>query len=231
VSTIALLLAAGSGDRLGGDVPKAFVELAGRPLVGFSLEAIAVSGAVDGVVVMVPPGQVGTALSVLGALRQRRCVVDVVEGGRSRQETVRLGLSALSPEVGTVVCHDAARPFASAALFARVLTALSEYPEADGAVPVVPTPDTVKRVRDGWLVETIPRDELGLAQTPQVFAAGALREAHERAATDPGAATDDAMLMEAAGFRVIAVEGEAANFKVTTPEDLRRAESFLAGRG
>jgi 2-C-methyl-D-erythritol 4-phosphate cytidylyltransferase len=228
---MALLLGAGSGDRLGGDVPKAFVELAGRPLMGFSLEAISASGALDGVVLVVPAGHVGTARSLVTALRQEGCVLEVVPGGGTRQESVRLGLAAVGPEASTVVCHDAARPFASPALFARVVAAVAERPGASGAVPVVPTPDTVKRVRDGWVVETIPRDELGLVQTPQAFDADALREAHQRAGAAGQPATDDAMLLEAAGFRVIAVEGEVANFKVTTPEDLRRAEQLLAGRG
>src|SRR5256885_2141465 len=105
---MALLLAAGSGDRLGGDVPKAFVELAGRPLMGFSLETISASGALDGVVLVVPPGHMGTARSLVTALRQEQCVLDVVEGGGTRQESVRLGLAAGGPGAGTLGCHDGA---------------------------------------------------------------------------------------------------------------------------
>src|SRR5207237_1792345 len=97
-----------------------------------------------------------------------------------------------------------------------------------GVVPVVPSPDTVKRVREGLVIETVSRDELGLVQTPQAFTAEALVDAHRRAQLTGLEATDDAMLLEAAGFRVAAVEGDPSNFKVTTPEDLRRAEFLLA---
>jgi len=119
------------------------------------------------------------------------------------------------------VCHDAARPFASPALYSAVVSALAS---ADGAVPVLAVADTVKRVRGGIVDATEPRDGLALAQTPQAFDAAALRDAHDRAEREGVEVTDDAAALEWAGYRVSAVPGEVRNFKVTTPEDLARAE-------
>ena len=219
---VALLLAAGSGDRLGGSVPKAFVPLCGRPLLLHSLGAIAASAVIDSLVMIVPRSMVGQAAEMVRAASSSIRVEAIVPGGGSRSESVRCGLAAAPPAAGVVVCHDAARPLASPELFRRVIDRLAR---ADGVVPVVPSPDTVKRIRDGEVLETIPRAQVGLVQTPQAFVASKLRSAHESSKARRDAdATDDAMLMELAGFRVITVEGETSNFKITTPEDLLRAE-------
>jgi 2-C-methyl-D-erythritol 4-phosphate cytidylyltransferase len=229
--TAALLLAAGWGSRLGRE-PKAFVELGGVPLFVHSLRAIRDCPGLDEVVVMVPEGFEEAALRWAGPAgledRLRAWV-----GGSTRQESVRLGLAALGAGWEVVVCHDAARPFATSALFGRVLEGLLAAKGDDGVagvVPVVPSPDTVKLVRGGRVVETIPRDQVGLAQTPQAFRAQPLAEAHRLALRTGIEATDDAMLLEAAGYGVGTVEGESDNFKVTTPADLRRAEAVLAAR-
>jgi 2-C-methyl-D-erythritol 4-phosphate cytidylyltransferase/2-C-methyl-D-erythritol 2,4-cyclodiphosphate synthase len=126
--------------------------------------------------------------------------------------------------VQAIVCHDAARCLAQPQLFEAVLDALRR---ADGAIPVVPVADTVKRLDDGVIAGTLDRDELGLAQTPQAFRAEALREAHRIAEESDVEATDDAMLLELAGYRVVAVPGDPGNFKITTREDLDRAERVL----
>jgi 2-C-methyl-D-erythritol 4-phosphate cytidylyltransferase/2-C-methyl-D-erythritol 2,4-cyclodiphosphate synthase len=153
----------------------------------------------------------------------------VVGGGETRQESVRLALRAVAEDVKVVACHDAARPFASPALFGAVIEAVGDG--AAGAVPVVAVADTIKRARDGWVVGTEVREELAAAQTPQAFATPVLREAHERAAAQGVAFTDDAALVEWAGGRVRTVPGEPANIKVTTPEDLARAEAVEAAAG
>lgn len=145
-------------------------------------------------------------------------------GGRTRQESVGKAIDALPGTTEVVVCHDAARPFASPGLFRRVVAGIGE---ADGAVPAIESHDTVKRVRAGRVLETIPRESIRLIQTPQAFSAPALRRAHRLAVERGVEGTDDATLLEAAGFRVITVEGEPANFKVTTEADLARAESVL----
>jgi 2-C-methyl-D-erythritol 4-phosphate cytidylyltransferase len=223
VATAAIVLAAGSGERLGGALPKAFVPLAGRALVSWSLDALAAWGGADRVL-LVAPLESEDLQPLIQQLVAGYGIDAVVSGGATRQASVRAGLAAVG-EASTVVCHDAARPFASPALFGHVVEALRD---ADGAVPVVRSPDTVKIVADGLVERTLPRDRLRLVQTPQAFRGDVLREVHERAARDGLEATDDAMLLEAAGFRVAAVEGEPGNFKVTTAEDLGRAEDVMA---
>jgi 2-C-methyl-D-erythritol 4-phosphate cytidylyltransferase len=227
-----LLLAAGKGERLGWPAPKAFVEVAGRPLFDYSLEAIDRSAAAEKVVLVVGEEYLDQASALLQRSDRREMVSAIVAGGASRQGSVRHGLSAVDAVAEVVLCHDAARPLASSELFRRVAGALvrpgAGAIAAAGAVPVIGAADTVKRVRGGRVVETIPREEVGLAQTPQAFLAPVLREAHERAARRPVPATDDAVLLEAAGFPVIAVQGEPLNFKITTGEDLRRAEGLLS---
>jgi 2-C-methyl-D-erythritol 4-phosphate cytidylyltransferase len=232
-SVVALILAAGIGERLGEPTPKAFLPLAGRPMALFSLEAAAASGAVDALVLVVPATVEREAVGAMLSAGSLSVPVDVVSGGATRQDSVRLGLRAVLDGTAIVVIHDAARPFASPGLFARVVAAVRDGagpPHGVGVVPVVPSPDTVKRVRGGRVVETVPRAEASLAQTPQAFSAGRLRDAHARAAATGTFGTDDAMLFEAAGYPVMAVPGEATNFKVTTPEDLDRAERLARSR-
>ena len=217
----AIVLAAGAGGRLGAETPKAFVPVAGTTMLTLAVRAAAACPEIELVVAVVPRGWERRAEALLPS----PAPVPVVAGGGTRQESVRLGLAAVPQDAETVVCHDAARPLASSALFSAVIAALED---ADAAVPLVPVPDTVKRVEGGVVVRTEPREELALAQTPQAFVAAALREAHARAAADGATATDDAALLERAGFRVRAVPGDPANFKVTTAEDLARAEAMLS---
>ena len=218
---MALVLAAGAGERLGGAAPKGLVSLAGRPMLAYSLDAVARAGLAA--VLVAPPDRLAEARAAVPA---GVTVFDVVAGGDTRQRSVRLGLTAVAEGTDVVVCHDAARPFATPDLFRRVVEALRAGARdgVAGVVPGVAIADTVKQARDGRVLETLPRDELVLAQTPQAFDPGALREAHERAERSGLAGTDDAALLEAVGFVVALVPGEPSNFKVTTWEDLRRAE-------
>ncbi|HET7236993.1 MAG TPA: 2-C-methyl-D-erythritol 4-phosphate cytidylyltransferase [Actinomycetota bacterium] len=215
---VAIVLAAGSGERLGLDRPKAFVELAGRPMLVHAVAAALDCPGISAVVVAAPPGAEDLAHAIVEPFGSHA----VVEGGSTRRASVRAALEAVPGDVALVVVHDAARPFATSGLFGRVLEQLAGV---DGVVPVVPVPDTVKRVDNGMVVTTEPRDGLVLAQTPQAFLAIALREAHERAERDDVEVTDDAMALERAGFRVRAIAGEPGNFKITTAEDLARAEA------
>lgn len=207
----AIVVAAGTGSRFGG--AKQFEELDGRRVVDV---AVAAAGSVaDGVVVVVPVGRTED-----GLLSGQR----VVAGGATRSESVRAGLAAVPDDADVIVVHDAARPFATSALFEAVVTAVRAG--ADGAVPGVALSDTVKRVRDGRVVETIDRAGLIGVQTPQAFAAAALRRAHARG----GEATDDAALVEQAGGVVAVVDGEAANTKITRREDLDPSRRAGAAR-
>lgn len=196
-------------------------------MLQYSLEVLAAAEAAAATIVVVPQLSIGDIEAWLAELSPAIEVQAIVPGGATRQESVRLGLEAVGRRTDLVLCHDAARPLATPELFRRVLQGVEG---AEGCVPVVPSPDTVKLVRSGRVTRTVPRDEVGLAQTPQAFAFSVLREAHRRALREGVQATDDAMLVEVDGHRVVAVEGEISNFKVTTPEDLRRAEQILAAR-
>lgn len=207
----AIVAAAGTGSRFGG--AKQFEELDGRRVVDV---AVAAARAVaDGVVVVVPADRTED-----GLLTGQR----VVAGGATRSESVRAGLAAVPDDADIVVVHDAARPFATSALFEAVVAAVRAG--ADGAVPGVALSDTVKRVRDGRVVETIDRAGLVGVQTPQAFTAAALRRAHARG----GEATDDAALVEQAGGVVAVVDGEPANTKITRREDLDPSRRAAAAR-
>lgn len=217
------MLAAGSGTRSGLDRPKAFATVGDLTILARAVGAAASCPQVTGVVVTIPAGFEAEAGELLRGSTQP---VAIVAGGTDRQASVRRALAEVPPDVAAVICHDAARPFATPALFAAVLEALAG---AEGAIPVVPIPDTVKRVDGGHVRGTESRDDLMLAQTPQAFVPGPLRDAHERAAAEDRSFTDDAALLEWAGYRVLAVPGEPGNFKITTPEDLARAEREVTG--
>jgi 2-C-methyl-D-erythritol 4-phosphate cytidylyltransferase len=205
---------------------KALLPLGGIPMFAHSLRNAALSESIDDAVLVAPEAQLEIVMRMSTDLRDIVRVSAVVAGGDSRQESTRRGLAAVLADASVVVCHDAARPFASPALYDRVVAAVDG--DARGAIPGIRSPDTVKDVRDGTVARTVPRDGLVLAQTPQAFDASALRAAHERAAEEGADATDDAMLLEAAGLAVAVVHGEEMNFKITTEADMRRAEWLVA---
>jgi 2-C-methyl-D-erythritol 4-phosphate cytidylyltransferase len=212
----AIVVAGGSGSRFGDSAPKQFLDLGGLRLIDRALAAA--SAVCGGVVAVLPAAHLEATTLAPG--------VAAVAGGSTRSASVRAGLEAVPADAAVIVVHDAARPLADAALFERVIAAVRAG--ADGAVPGVPVADTVKRVdpADGLVLETLDRPALRAIQTPQAFAAGALRRAH--AGGDD--ATDDAALVEAAGGRVVVVEGDPSNLKVTGPDDLARAEDLLTRR-
>jgi 2-C-methyl-D-erythritol 4-phosphate cytidylyltransferase len=219
MSVWAVLVAAGRGERLGKDRPKAFARLGALPLLAESLRRLDESEWIDAVVIVVPLEWEEPAILLaeeLGATKVTACVA----GGRTRSESVRLGLAEVPDVAAVILVHDAARPVLPPDLVPRLLEALGQG--YDGAVPGVPVADTVKRVRDGVVVETPARDELVAVQTPQAFIASVLR----RAAAGEG--SDCASLVEAAGGRVKVIPGDERLLKVTTPEDLRRVEAWLA---
>ena len=207
----AIVVAAGTGERFG--EPKQFARLDGSRLVDRSVAAA--SAACDAVVVVLPTGVAWDGEPVAAT----------VPGGSTRSASVRAGLAAVPASATVVVVHDAARPCASPALFDAVVAAVRAG--ADAAVPGLPIADTVKRVDGDRITETLARHELVAVQTPQAFAAAALRAAHEAG----GDATDDAALVEAAGGRAVVVPGEPGNLKITRPDDLRVAGALAAERG
>jgi len=209
---------------MGADRPKAFVDLAGQPILLRAARAFDDAPVVQLVVAVVPKGEVDAARGILGPLRTS---FTVVPGGRRRQDSVLEGLKRV-PEgfAGVVLVHDAARPLVDVRLVHDVVLAA----EKEGAaIPVVPVVDTVKRLRTGHVVETLDRDELVAAQTPQGFRFGLLAAAYEAAFRDRVTVTDEAMAVERLGATVHALPGSSLNRKITTPEDLAWAEGVVPG--
>src|SRR5438552_14968802 len=212
MAVVGILAAAGRGERLGTDVPKAFALCAGRPLLEWSLEVL--ESACDRVVVAVPPDRTGAP--------------DRVAGGDSRSESVRAALRA-APEARIAVVHDAARPLVTRELVEACVAALQGG--FDGAIAAAPVMDTVKEAADGGrVVRTLDRSHLWAVQTPQVFVADTLRRALDAGEEALAVATDDASLVEAAGGSVRVVEAPPENIKVTREVDLRLAEFLLRER-
>ncbi len=225
--TVALIVAAGRGERFGADGPKALVPLGGRPLLQWSVDVLRSVSSIERIVVALPPG-VGAPAGTIG-----------VPGGAVRSESVRLALAAAGPG-DPVLVHDAARPLLSGELAERVIAA-ALVEGVDAALAAAPVTDTIKRVAesrereeerrvgvcDAAVVETLDRSTLWAVQTPQVFR----RVALERALDVPGEvlarATDDAWLVERVGGRVVVVEAPRENLKVTTPLDLALAELLI----
>ncbi len=225
-----MIAAAGSGSRLGAGGPKALVELAGRPLIAWCLDAFAAAEAVGPIVIAAPPGHE----AALAALAPGAAVVS---GAESRSASVANALEQVESEL--VAVHDAARPLVTAELIDAVLAKLGSRPDAAGVIAAAAITDTVKRAREPrpesgefprggpTVATTESRDHLWAAQTPQAFRTDALREA---LAADPqrvAAASDDAMLVEKVGGKVLIEPAPASNLKVTTPEDLRIAQALL----
>jgi len=234
MKTTALIVAAGSGRRMGSDLPKAYLPLAGVPLLTYSLELFARHPAIDAIVVVVPQGMVDETRRLTDGIPR---VSAVTEGGALRVDSVRRGFERIESGAGDddlVLVHDAARPLASPELVSAVIDAAKR---TGAAVPGLRPTDTVRETAAGPVpggpslaVRRIDRDRLVLVQTPQGFRVRLLAEALKRAdaAALPGDATDDAALIEMLGHSVAIVEGSPINFKITRSEDLKMAEGWLA---
>jgi 2-C-methyl-D-erythritol 4-phosphate cytidylyltransferase len=226
MNTLAILVAAGRGVRMGGARPKAFLSVGGEALLLRSARAFDAAGIVDGIVAVVPEDEFEAAAEMLRGVGK---LTAVVSGGERRQDSVLEGMKQ-APDgfEGVVLVHDAARVFVTPALIAAVTAAARR----DGAaLPVVPVTDTIKRVLDGRVVETVDRRELAAAQTPQAFRFSVLARAYEQAFRDSITVTDEAMAVERIGLPVTTVPGEPENRKLTTPEDMVWAEALLAAKG
>lgn len=219
----AVLVAAGRGERFGGDRPKAFAKLRGRVMLAESLERLEHSDWIEAIVVVAPVEWEEPSILLaeeLGAGKVSSCV----PGGATRADSVRAGVAEVPDDVPVILVHDAARPLLPEAVIERVITALGDG--WDGAVPALPVADTIKRAgEDGAVLETLDRSGLVAVQTPQAFASAALRNA---LGGDLAGVTDCAGLVEAAGGRVRIVEGDPRLLKVTTPADLALVETLLA---
>jgi 2-C-methyl-D-erythritol 4-phosphate cytidylyltransferase/2-C-methyl-D-erythritol 2,4-cyclodiphosphate synthase len=220
-SVTGIFVAAGSAQRMNG-VDKVWAELDGEPVIAHSLRTLA--RYLDSVVLVVRPGDEVRGRTSVGPLLPENVRLEVVAGGAVRQASVRNGLaSAGNPEL--VAVHDAARPFVDARTFELLLATAQK---TGAAIPAARVADTIKRVVDGVVAHTVPRDDLWQAQTPQVFKTDLLRQAIE--SVDDASATDEAALIEALGRPVTVVPSSPANFKITTPDDLARARSVVNGQ-
>jgi 2-C-methyl-D-erythritol 4-phosphate cytidylyltransferase len=213
----AVVVAGGAGRRFGG--PKQFLQLAGRPVTAWSVDAARTVA--DGVVLVIPPDSPESVPPPPDLDADR-----VVPGGATRAESVRAGLAAVPEEAAIIVVHDAARPLATPELFSAVIEMVRSG-GADGAIPVLAVADTLKLVVGTTVEQNVDREGLVAVQTPQAFAARVLREAHQTG----GETTDDAGLLEDLGATVRTVPGDPCNLKLTRPEDLVLAEALLKVSG
>ncbi len=224
----AIVPAAGSGTRMRAGKPKQFLHLAGKPILAHTLSALSLVTLVSRIFLIVPEGQIPAARTVVsewtGERGPEKPEISIVAGGAERQDSVYNGLLELPRECDWVMIHDGVRPFASPGL----IEAAWEGAQATGAcVTAVPSTDTVKRAFDGVIRETLPRDEIWLVQTPQVFRREIILAAYEKAVKEGWTGTDDASFVERIGVPVAIALGERSNIKVTTPEDLRWAEWYI----
>lgn len=224
MQAVAIVVAAGRGERMGGERPKAFLELGGEPLLLRAARAFEAAPSVGSIVAVVPGSETEAARALLAPLAKLR---GVVAGGERRQDSVLAGLAQVPGGFdGVVLVHDAARPLVEVEL----IEAVARQASATGAaLPVLPLVDTVKRVRGGRVIETLDRAELGGAQTPQGFRCVLLREAYDAARRAGVELTDESTAVERMGHAVHAVPGSTRNRKLTTPDDLAWAEGVVAG--
>ena len=229
MKTVGLIVAGGKSIRFGGEVPKQFRSLAGRPMLSWSLDSFERAGSIDDVVVVVAEEfMLYTTQKVIDPYNFEK-VRKVVVGGESRRESVLKGLKALPTSTDFVAIHDGARPLIAPGDIDRVV---SVGIESKAAILAIKAADTIKRVRDSYIISTLEREVLYCAQTPQVFELDLILNAHvefEKQNSDD-AVTDDASLVERLGGKVRTVEPVMPNFKVTTAEDMQMAEAILKGR-
>jgi 2-C-methyl-D-erythritol 4-phosphate cytidylyltransferase/2-C-methyl-D-erythritol 2,4-cyclodiphosphate synthase len=221
--TFVLVVAAGSGQRFGGELPKQYQPLAGKPMLRHCLETFAAHPGIAGVLVAIHPAQRALYDAAASGVAK---LLSPVDGGSTRQGSVLNGLERLAGEQPDyVLIHDAARPLIDGGTLDRTIAALGQHPAVLVAVPVV---DTIKRGRGDLVGDTVDRRDLWRAQTPQAFHFPAILAAHRKVAG--GELTDDAAVAEAAGLPVTFVQGSERNFKVTTQDDMERAERMIGGQ-
>jgi len=224
--TVAIVPAAGSGNRMNRGVSKQYLTLAGKPLLVHTLEVFEASAFVDAILVVAPSQDLEFIRSTILTPWNLKKVCGIIPGGMERQDSVRAGIEALSPETELVVIHDAVRPFITEGLIESCVRAAAE----EGAATVgVPVKDTVKEVGpEGRILRTCDRSLLWLTQTPQAFRRDLIESAHRAAVRDGYRGTDDTSLVERLGIAVRMIRGDYGNIKITTPEDLVIAEALLA---
>lgn len=225
MQTYAIVPAAGRGLRMGLQTPKQFIDLSGKPLLIHTIGIFEQASFLNGLFLVVPEDFLGQAEQLIQSRLRSRFPIKVVQGGAERQDSVFNALKQLPAECEWVMVHDGVRPFVTSELLETTRRAAEE---TGAAIAALPATDTVKRVEDRKVRETLPRDQLWLVQTPQVFRKDILVKAYEKAQIEGWLGTDDASLVERLNIPVSVVHGERTNIKVTTPEDLDWANWFLS---
>ena len=228
MKTVALIVAGGKSIRFGGETPKQFRNICGRPMLSWAIDSFEKAKSIDDIVVVAAEEyMIYTSENVIDPYNFSK-VRKVVTGGASRRESVLKGLNSLSHSVEWVAIHDGARPLVSPGDIDRVVeVAIGNK----AAILAIKAADTVKRVRDSFIISTLERDSLYMAQTPQVFQYDLIMDVHrEHEKSDDDAITDDASMVEKRGFKVKTVEPTSPNFKITTADDMLLAEAVLKGR-
>jgi 2-C-methyl-D-erythritol 4-phosphate cytidylyltransferase len=224
LKTIALITAAGKGQRMQSEIPKQYLSLGGKPILVHTLQVFEECPAIDGIYLIVPQDQLTMVQKDLIEKYHFKKVLKLVRGGKMRQLSVWNGLQAIRSGCSIVVVHDGVRPFISCRLIKK---SIEEAQKSGAAVVGVPAKDTVKRIVKGKKVQTLPREEIWLAQTPQSFQFSLLKRAYQKAQQDDIVGTDDASLVESLGHSITLIKGDYSNIKITTPEDLAWAASFF----
>lgn len=219
---VAIIVAAGSGSRIGSDKPKQFLEIHGKPIIVHTLERFASCDAVDEIVLVLPADRIESFAATAGRFSIKK-ITKIVAGGMTRAESVRNGLNAVSEQTKIVAVHDGARPLISVIEISRTIDAAKK---TGAACLVAPVTDTIKQVEDEKIVATVDRSRLRRALTPQAFRVDILKKAFEKADLSESV-TDECYLVEKLGFKIACVNGSPLNIKVTHPEDLVLAEVFL----
>jgi len=221
----ALIVAAGQGRRMGSARRKQYLPLSGRPILTRTLQAFDMCSRVQQIIVVVPPSEIGFCESEIVPAAGLDKKVKLIAGGNRRQDSVFNGLESIGEQAGVVLIHDGVRPLVSAALIDACIQGAEQW---GACIPVLSSVETPKLInKRGIVAQTVPRDQLGLAQTPQAFQLALIRQAHAEAKRRGFEATDDASLAEAAGIDVHVISGLRENIKITTPEDLALAEILL----
>lgn len=226
--TFALIPAAGMGKRMGASINKQYLLLGGRPILAHTISVFEESPLIDGICLVIPADEIPYCREQVVQACGFRKVIEIVAGGRERQNSVLNGLNALQRHAGgedVVLIHDGVRPFIPPALISQSIAVARS---GDGALVAVPAKDTIKTVRNGIVIDTPDRETLWQAQTPQSFLFSVILNAHRSAVEAGFSGTDDASLIERQNRTVRIVRGDYRNIKITTPEDLILAEAFLA---
>jgi 2-C-methyl-D-erythritol 4-phosphate cytidylyltransferase len=225
--SFALIPAAGMGKRMGATINKQYLQLNGMPIVARTISVFEQSPMIDAIYLVIPSEEIPYCREYVVEAYGFTKVTAIIAGGKERQNSVLNGLRAMrsaADDNDVVLIHDGVRPFITDELIAE---SISVARTQDGALVAVPCKDTIKSVRSGVVVDTPPRESLWQAQTPQAFRFGSILNAHQTAETDGFIGTDDASLLERVGGKIHIIQGDYRNLKITTPEDLLLAETFL----